>query len=258
MMIRLKEPKLAAPLFDNWQETLIWSCLQNIMGAVYADDMNNPHSAMALLGDFCFFAGRPDKDLVNIMNKRKEDAKDINFLIMVTQDSEWDKLIKDCYGDRAKEVTRYAIKKDTEFDKIKLQQAVNSLNEEYELRLIDKELYGMCLENEWSRDLVSQFAGYEMYEKLGLGVAALKDGILVSGASSYSRYNEGIEIEIDTYKDYRRKGLAYACAAKLILECLDRGLYPSWDAQNMWSVALAQKLGYCYDYSYPAYEVSGN
>lgn len=279
MMIRLKEPKIAAPLFNSWQETLIWSCLQNIMGAVYADDMNNPHSAMALLGDFCFFAGRPDMDLVNIMSNRKDldkdiiaeadalegldssigmDFDDINFLIMVTQDSEWDKLIKDCYGDRAKEVTRYAIKKDTEFDKIKLQQAVNLLSAEYELRIIDKELYDMCLENEWSRDLVSQFDGYEMYEKLGLGVAALKDGILVSGASSYSRYNEGIEIEIDTHKDYRRKGLAYACGAKLILECLDRGLYPSWDAQNKWSVALAQKLGYCYDYSYPAYEVVRN
>ncbi len=264
MIVRLKNPNIAAPLFDNWQETLIWSCLQNIMGAVYADDMNNPHSAMALLGDFCFFAGRPDKDLVNIMNRRQDAAADmpvgtdfdcINFMIMVTQDSEWDKLIKDCYGDRAKEVTRYAIKKDTEFDKIKLQQAVNSLSAEYELRLIDKELYDMCLENEWSRDLVSQFINYEMYEKLGLGVAALKDGELVSGASSYSRYNDGIEIEIDTHKDYRRKGLAYACGAKLILECLDRGLYPSWDAQNMWSVALAQKLGYCYDRPYLAYEV---
>ncbi|MDE6664534.1 MAG: GNAT family N-acetyltransferase, partial [Lachnospiraceae bacterium] len=186
------------------------------------------------------------------------DFDGIDFLIMVTQNPEWDKLIKECYGDRAKEVTRYAIKKDTEFDKIKLQQAVNSLSSEFELRLIDQELYGMCLENEWSRDLVSQFPNYEIYEKLGLGVAALKDGILVSGASSYSRYNEGIEIEIDTYKDYRRKGLAYACGAKLILECIDRGLYPSWDAQNMWSVALAQKLGYCYEHPYLAYEVVRN
>lgn len=276
MIVRLKNPNIAATLFDNWQETLIWSCLQNIMGAVYADDLNDPHSAMALLGDFCFFAGRPDKGLVNIMNKRQDvaedmseyadtlegtdelagaDFDDISFMIMATQDSEWDKLIRDCYGDRAKEVTRYAIKKDTEFDKMKLQQAVNSLSAEYELRLIDKELYDMCLENEWSRDLVSQFADYEMYEKFGLGVAALKDGRLVSGASSYSRYDKGIEIEIDTHKDYRRMGLAYACGAKLILECLDRELYPSWDAQNMWSVALAQKLGYCYDHPYLAYEV---
>ena len=49
--------------------------------------------------------------------------------------------------------------------------------------------------------------------------------------------------ETDTREDHRRKGLAYACGAKLILECLERELYPSWDAQNMWSVALAEKLG---------------
>ena len=78
---------------------------------------------------------------------------------------------------------------------------------------------------------------------------------IVSGAASYTRYIEGIEIEIDTKKEYRRQGLATAAGAALILECLDRGLYPSWDAQNLWSVALAEKLGYSFDYEYPVYEV---
>ena len=83
----------------------------------------------------------------------------------------------------------------------------------------------------------------------------LKDGEPVSGASSYSGYRGGIEIEIDTRKDFRRKGLAFVCGAKLILECLDRGWYPSWDAHNLWSVALAEKLGYHFDHEYEAYEV---
>lgn len=94
-----------------------------------------------------------------------------------------------------------------------------------------------------------------MYQKYGLGAVILKDGETVSGASSYSGYRDGIEIEIDTKEAYRRKGLAYICGAKLILECLERGLYPSWDAQNKWSVALAEKLGYHFDYEYPAYEI---
>lgn len=84
-----------------------------------------------------------------------------------------------------------------------------------------------------------------------------KDGELVAGASSYSRYDKGIEIEIDTREDQRRKGLAYVCGAKLILECLDKGLYPSWDAQNTWSVALAEKLGYHFSHEYVAYEIRG-
>lgn len=44
--------------------------------------------------------------------------------------------------------------------------------------------------------------------------------------------------------------------AVLILRCLDEGLYPSWDAQNMNSVHLAEKLGYEFDHEYTAYEVT--
>lgn len=104
---------------------------------------------------------------------------------------------------------------------------------------------------------MSQFKDYDTYKKSGLGAVVLKDGELVAGASSYSRYNDGIEIEIDTRKDHRRKGLAYACGAKLILECLEKNLYPSWDAQNLASVALAEKLGYHFSHEYTAYEVTG-
>lgn len=46
-----------------------------------------------------------------------------------------------------------------------------------------------------------------------------------------------------------------ACSA-LILNCLEEGLYPSWDAQNMNSVRLAEKLGYEFDHEYVAYEVT--
>ena len=80
---------------------------------------------------------------------------------------------------------------------------------------------------------------------------------MLAGASSYSTYKEGIEIGIDTREDHRRKGLAYACGAKLILECLKKGIYPSWDAQNKWSVALAEKLGYHISHEYTAYEIMG-
>ena len=98
---------------------------------------------------------------------------------------------------------------------------------------------------------------YKAYKNFGLGIVVLKDGEVVAGASSYSRYDKGIEIEIDTREDHRRKGLAYACGAKLILECLEEGLYPSWDAQNKWSVALAEKLGYHFSHEYVAYEIMG-
>ena len=54
MVLELTETKKAAALFRGWQETIIWSCLQGVMGKIYADTPENPASAMALLGDFCF------------------------------------------------------------------------------------------------------------------------------------------------------------------------------------------------------------
>ena len=84
----------------------------------------------------------------------------------------------------------------------------------------------------------------------------LKGNEPVSGASSYTSYKGGIEIEIDTKAEYRKKGLARICGAKLILECLKRGWYPSWDAQNLKSAALAEKLGYHFEHEYTAYEVN--
>ena len=93
--------------------------------------------------------------------------------------------------------------------------------------------------------------------RLGLGVVIQKDGVVVSGASSYTRYRDGIEIQVDTREDFRRRGLAFICAARLILECLDRGLYPSWDAHNWASLALAEKLGYTFSHAYSAVEVRG-
>ena len=156
----------------------------------------------------------------------------------------------------AKKVVRYAFKKEPDvFEKEKLQKAVALLSDEYTLKMVDEELFWRCKDLDWCKDFTVQYADYEMYKKYGLGALILKNGEIVSGASSYSGYLGGIEIEVDTRADFRRKGLAFACGAKLILECLNRGWYPSWDAQNLWSAALAEKLGYRLDYAYTAYEI---
>ena len=239
-------------IFENWNETLIWSCLQGIMGEIHTNSTED--AAMAILGDFAFYAGNPSKELIRF----KPESCERDFIIMVPQNDAWAQLIEKFYGDKAKKVTRYAIKKEQDiFNTVELEQAILSLPDGYELKMLEEQEYNMCQNNGWANDLVSQYKDYDTYKELGLGVVALKDGELAAGASSYSTYNEGIEIEIDTREDHRRKGLAYACGAKLILECLKKGLYPSWDAQNKWSVALAEKLGYHFSHEYTAYEIMG-
>jgi hypothetical protein len=49
-----------APLFSDWEETLILTCLQGCMGYTIADDNENPTAAQIIVGDFCFFAGTPN------------------------------------------------------------------------------------------------------------------------------------------------------------------------------------------------------
>ncbi len=254
MIYKATDGQLAAPLFADWAETLIWSCVQGVMGSIYTNAPVHPTAAMAVLGDFTFFAGEADRALIS----HKPDCCTTDFMIMIPQNQAWLHLITDYYGQRANLVSRYATKKETSvFDTAKLQEAVSSLSSEYEIRTIDERLYHMCQSSPWSADLVSQFRDYEHYRSMGLGAVICHQNSIVSGASSYARYRDGIEIEIDTRKDCRRRGLAYVCGASLILECLRRGLYPSWDAQNRASLDLAQKLGYHYSHTYTAVEIQG-
>ena len=249
MICELEDTSKVESLFEGWNETLIRSCLQKVMGKVFVTDPENPKSAFAFLGCFGFFAGVPDEELVK--------NKPVGFVILVPQNTEWADLIESVYPD-ARRVTRYAIRKDTRFDVDALKKNLELLPEGYELKNIDEKIYDMCLENPVTADFVSAFGSKEKYLKDGRGVVILKDGAIVSGASSYTRYNEGIEIEVDTKEPERRKNLALISCSALILRCLEEGLYPSWDAQNMNSVHLAEKLGYEFDHEYTAYEVASN
>lgn len=249
----MKDTQCIDKLFDGWQETLIWSCLQGCMGSAYADDPINPRSVQIVIADFCFFAGIPNENLVK--HKPKNFRSD--FIIMTAREKAWNELIEKSYGEDARRVSRYAIKKESDvFDCEKLNQIVNQLCADYSLQMIDEEIFAKIGEITWAHDLCAQFADAQEYQKNGIGVVVMKDGEILSGASSYTFYHEGIEIEIDTREDSRRKGLALACGAKLILECKNRSLYPSWDAQNMESVQLAEKLGYHLEKEYTAYEIA--
>lgn len=222
-----------APLFDGWDESMIWSCLQGVMGTAHA---NGDYSAGLIINrDFCFLAGKPDPALLN----------EVTAHILVPRTEEWSPLIEDRWGSRAVRELRYAILKEPDvFDRNKLEAYAAALPPNYELRLIDESIVPRLLAESWSKDFCAAFDSPEDCCRRGVGVVALDRGVPVAGAGSYIVYRGGIEVEIDTREDHRRKGLATACGARLILECLDRGLYPSWDAIDLRSVALAEKLGY--------------
>ncbi len=242
--IELKEPSRAAHLFAGWQETMIWSCLQGIMGKILADDENDPESAAACLGSFVFFAGKPDADLLK--------SRPAECFIMVPQNEDWAQLMERTYPE-AQYQMRYAFRKDAEFDIPYLESLVSKLPEGYQISEIDEDIHDRLLQIPLMNDFVGCFADRADFMDKGLGFVIMKDEQIVSGASSYTRYRDGIEIEVDTLTRERGKGLAAAACAALILECLRRGLYPSWDAQNPVSRHLAETLGYRFSHEYPVY-----
>lgn len=235
--------------FEGWEETLIWSCLQGVMGSVIVDNKDNPKSALAKIGQygsFGFLAGQPTVTLI-------EECRGLD-IILVPQNEAWESLIENIYGTIARPFTRYATRKYTTFDRKRLADFVAGMPADFEIKQIDEELYEQCLQERWSQDLVGNYENYSEFQHLGLGFVVLHGQQIVSGASSYATYKEGIEIEVDTHPDFRQQGLAKRVSAQLILACLAEGRYPSWDAHNKTSLALAEKLGYVFSHEYRAYE----
>lgn len=238
------------PFFEGWEETMIYSYLQNRMGQGWIDNKETPQAGQIIVGNFCFLAGKPDMGLIkNIPSDYPDD-----FIILTPRSKDWGEYIQQAYPGKYTRSTRYAIKKESDiFDVAKLESYVKHLPEGYTCKPIDKTIYEAVQKESWSKDFCSNYPTYDIYQKNGLGYVIMAGDEIVAGASSYTSYEEGLEIEVDTRPDYRRKGLALSCAAKLILECLERGLYPSWDAANQESVALAEKLGYHLDHAYEVY-----
>ncbi|MBR4658935.1 MAG: GNAT family N-acetyltransferase [Clostridia bacterium] len=250
MICELKDVSKAEWLFSGIEDSIVRSCLAGMMGGkIYVTDAEKPKSAAAFLACFVFYVGEPSRELVM--------AKPRGLVCMVPQNAEWEKLITECHPCAGRD-TRYAIRKDTRFQRDRLRAIAASLPEGYEFRRIDAELYDACLGAELFTDCVCHFSSVEEYLSLGRGYAVIKEGRIVSAASSYTVFPGGIEVEIDTVPEERRKGLASAVGAKLILSCLDDGLYPSWDAANMDSVRLAQRLGYELDREYTCWWLDGS
>lgn len=243
-------------LFKESKDTSIPSCLQGVMGKAYVADENNPLVAQIINGDFCFFGGDANCPQAKELVKHIPSDFHSDELLIVIDDERWVNLIKDYYQDKTYCVKRYAIKKDEfHFDKENLLKLSINISNEYQIKKIDKELYYQIVNKEWCQDLCRNYKTDKDFIEKGLGFVILLGDEIVAGASSYSSYIDGIEVEIITSPNHRNKGLATVIGATLILYCLENNIHPSWDAANLTSVQIAEKLGYVFDHEYDTYVV---
>lgn len=97
MIRKVTDTEQVEKLFDGWEETMIWSCLQGVMGSIYADysgkseepvDSFRPESAKAVLGDFVFLAGKPLEELLEYQPSAGKAEKAEAFQILVPRNEE--------------------------------------------------------------------------------------------------------------------------------------------------------------------------
>ncbi|WP_291579462.1 GNAT family N-acetyltransferase [Clostridium sp. UBA6640] len=224
-------------------------------GVAWVDNKENPSTAIVSIADFCFLLG---------INEKKEEESYIKHILeqykgklIVNYDKYWDIFIEKHFATNHKKSIRYAIKKETDvFDGEKLKGFIKNIEQEFQIEKIDATNYNKVLEDDFMADCCSNFSSLDDFEDNGIGYIIIHEDEIISGASSYSYCNGIIDITIGTKRKYRKRGLALACASKVILECLDKNIYPNWDASNLESVALAEKLGYHFDEEYYVNSIS--
>ena len=244
----------AAPFFEHTDlPSVVLTFLQGYAGEGWIDCVDAPSCAQIHVGDISLVAGDHKSKQALSLVENLPDQPESPWFMIVPQNHDWAMLIEECFPEQSQKIVRHASKKDVAFSKENLLAYVHNLPSEYRLCKIDDHLFHRCLQNQHMRDLCSQFSSAQDYAKRGVGFCILHQDRIICGASSYFSYDGGIEIQIDTDKNYRRQGLATVCGARLILECLRTGRHPGWDAANLPSVALAEKLGYEFSHEYAAY-----
>lgn len=217
------------------------SVLDGMMGEAYTDNISNPKFAILIVRKYCFMSGNIGKE-----NLYKLIDSKLKQYIIIPSDS-LKTIIEEIFKYNINKLERYSIKKNPLFDKQKLQEYIEKALKDYKIQEIDKNIAEKIKEEKFINIT-------DNYEKNGVGYCCIYNNEIIGAASSNIFYKDGIEVNIKVEDEYRRRGIATALASKLILKCLEENKKISWDAANLWSVGLAEKLGFEYDSTYNIYK----
>ncbi len=232
---------------DN--EIVLRSCLEGNMGRILVDKIENPGGAIVEAADFCYLLGSLSEFEHNhLITKLSERCRD---KIIITDNPDWITFIEREFPNRFRKFSRYALEQGSRTFNTKLLNDYRLMVEaQYEITRIDESIYHLALSDELMSDCVSNYHSYEDFEKNGLGYVIIHEGQIICGASTYTYCEGNITVTIGTHPKFRRKGLALGCSSKLILASLEKNMYPDWNAANLHSVQLAEKLGYVFSKEY--------
>jgi hypothetical protein len=232
-----------APLFINHQrvDLGISSILEGQSGkqiSVVVNDLETPEMVLLRYGVFGLLGGNADHpDAAKFL-------RSIHLPCAIQPSPEgWIRLLQMTYAGSIKEIERFSFSR-------------HHINIDHLKDIISKHAYGNSvikidletardMENdEWNKYHLMNYNSPEDFVKSGFGNAIKLNGVVVSACSAALRCVEGIEMNIITHPAFRNKGLALIVAAHTMLQALEKGLIPHWDAANQPSARLAMRLGY--------------
>lgn len=226
------------------------STLTGYGGSLFVDDIIFPQ--LFVLKNTIYLA------IVGNVNKIKLEF--IKCLIepkcwIVSDTYEWLELIARCYPKSV------FIKRDSMiFDGLipdKYDKIISSLPSDYEIQKIDANYANIIAESWCSRLLIGYNSIYE-FDKYGIGYCIIKDGFVVSGATSLLRTASGAELQIMTHHRFEHKNFAKISCINFILHCINKNTLPFWEAANATSRHIAESLNFHLNFTYDSLYISEN
>ena len=239
---------LARAFQKNKRVDLSIECaIEGQMGKAFVDDLAHPAAYRITVGPFSYFAGE-----AHSLGGREMMKAFPAYNLLMPSPADWLELARESFGGQLQPFTRYSFSS-TGLAGRHLEEILDHSPFRERLVPLDAALATKLARLPESYLELSDFDSVQDFIARSLSFAAL-DGDKVMGVAYGSlACSQGIEVSVFVEEPYRRQGVATALGSRLLLECLQRGLRPNWDAANPESCKLAKKLGYAFVETYDAY-----
>lgn len=253
-MIQLHElanRKIGAHLFAEHQydTVLIHSVLDGHTGRMLADSDTRPRIARLDTGAFTMLGGDPELEEVTALLRYEP------IDIITPENERWRKVLMDEFGDRIHVLPFIEYCSNTVTVE-ELAQIIDKLPKEYELKRLNEELCKKLPDDIPNEYFFENFSSIHDFLQRGVGFCVLRDGRIVSAATSMAVSRSSIDIEIETDENLRRKGLGSIVGARLVQYCIENNITPKWLAANEDSAKLASRLGFSRGKSYETFQIN--
>lgn len=212
--------------------------LAGTMGTVVVDDGDSPAVFRIAFPPFYYFAGDSGSAGGQEMVRRQ----DADSLLMPSAVG-WLEAFQEAHGARLVAVERYTFAAEG-LDRNHLASLLARSPHRRALVRLDREVATRLASEEDGIVELSAFASIDDFLENGGGYCLLEEGAVTGVAFSSLAHPQAIEVSIFVEPACRERGRATALGAALLDATLAQGRLPHWDAANLESVRLAEKLGY--------------